>query len=232
MSTLPPENRLLTALPPDEFARLTARMTDVTFGLKDVAYRAGGPVEYVYFPRSGMMSAVVVMEDGATAEVAGIGREGMLGASVCLGADRSAEQVFCQIPPCACRRLPAAEFAAEVARGGPLRAVVYKYLRGVLTASARQTACNCLHSVDERCARWLLQCRDRVGADEFPLTHEFLAVMLGVRRATVTVTAGSLQSAGLITYRHGQVKVLDGDGLEDAACECYAAIRDAFAPAA
>ncbi len=229
MSTLLPENRLLAALPPPEFARLTARMTDVTFDLKGLAYRAGGPVEYVYFPRSGMMSSVVVMADGGCAEVGAIGREGMLGASVALGADRSAEQVFCQMAPCACRKMPAATFAAEVKRGGPLRDVVFGYLRAALVASARQTACNCLHSVDERCARWLLQCRDRAGADEFALTHEFLAVMLGVRRATVTVTAGSLASAGRITYRHGKVKVLDRAGLEAAACECYAVLRDAFA---
>src|SRR3954453_12086186 len=97
MSTPQPENRLLSALPHDDFARLTARMTDVTFDLKGVAYRAGGPMEYVYFPRSGMMSAVVTMTDGATAEVAAIGREGMLGASTCLGADRSAEEVFAQM---------------------------------------------------------------------------------------------------------------------------------------
>ncbi len=229
MSTLPPENRLLAALPPADLARLTARTTDVTFAHKDLAYRPGGPIEHVYFPRAGMMSAVVVMLDGSTAEVATIGREGMLGASVALGAGRCAEQVFCQMAPCECRKMPAAEFAAEVKRGGALHDVVYAYLLAALTASSRQTACNCLHSVDERCARWLLMCQDRAGADEFALTHEFLAVMLGVRRATVTVTAGFLASAGLITYRHGKVKVLDRAGLEASACECYAVIRDAFA---
>src|SRR5439155_25946609 len=135
-----------------------------------------------------------------------------------------------QVDPSECRKLPAAEFTAEVARGGPLREVVYRYLRGTLAASSRMTACNALHSIDERCARWLLMCHDRVGADEFPLTHEFLSTMLGVRRATVTVTAGSLQSAGFITYRHGQVKVLDRAGLEEATCECYRAIRTAFEP--
>ncbi len=231
MSTSPPENRLLAALPPADLARLTARMTECAFDQKDTAYRSNGPIEYVYFPRTGMMSAVVVMLDGSTAEVAAVGREGMLGASVALGADRSAEQVFCQLAPCECRKMPAGEFAAEVRRGGPLREVVYEYLLAALTASSRQTACNCLHSVDERCARWLLMCQDRAGADEFALTHEFLAIMLGVRRATVTVTAGSLQSAGLITYRHGKVKVIDRAGLEEATCECYAVIRDAFDPA-
>jgi CRP-like cAMP-binding protein len=229
MSTLQPENRLLSALPPHEFDRLTARMTDVTFGPKDVVYRGGGPIPYVYFPRSGVLSSVVVMASGDSAEVAGIGREGMAGASAAPGAERSAEQVFCQVPPSECRRMSAAAFAAEVAKGGPLRDVVYKYLKGVPVVSARQTACNCLHPVDERCARWLLECHDRVGADEFSLTHEFLAIMLGVRRATVTVTAGGFQTAGLISYKGGRVTVVDRAGLEAVACECYAAIRDAFA---
>jgi CRP-like cAMP-binding protein len=230
MSTPQPENRLLSALSPNEFDRLTARMTDVTFDLKGVAYRAGGPMEFVYFPTSGMMSCVITMTDGATAEVAAIGREGMLGASTFLGADRSAEQVFCQIAPCACRRMPTAEFVAEVKKDGALREVMYRYVRGALVVSARQTACNCLHSSDERMARWLLISHDRAGTDEFTLTHEFLAMMLGVRRATVTVTAGTLQSAGIITYKHGRVTVVDRARLEDSACECYAVIRDAFAP--
>jgi CRP-like cAMP-binding protein len=224
-----PENRFLSSLPPHEFARLTARMTDVTFGHKDVVYLPGGPIDSVYFPRSGVLSSTVVMADGATAEVALIGREGVAGVSAFLGASRSPEHVFCQIAPSDCRKWAAAEFAAEVARGGPLKDAVYGYTRGTLTASARNTACNALHSIDERFARWLLMCHDRVGADEFPLTHEFLSVMLGVRRATVSVTAASLQSAGIIAYRHGRVTVRDRAALEEAACECYPAIRDAFA---
>ena len=152
----------------------------------------------------------------------------MAGVSAFLGATRCAEQVFCQIAPAECRRLPAAEFAAEVARGGPLRDVIYRYTRAAMTASARMTACNALHPADERCARWLLMCRDRMGSDEFTLTHEFLSIMLGVRRATVSTTAGTLQSAGLISYRHGRVKVIDPAGLEDVACECYRVLRGLF----
>jgi CRP-like cAMP-binding protein len=228
MSSPTPENRLLAALPPNDFDRLIARMTDVTLGHKDLLYAAGDPIEHVYFPRSGVVSAVVVMIDGQSAETAAIGREGMLGVSTFLGAVLSSEQVFCQVYPAVCRKMVAAEFVAEVAQGGALRDIVYRYTQGTLIASSRQTACNALHSIDERCARWLLMCHDRAGTDEFPLTHEFLSTMLGVRRATVTVTAGSLQSAGLITYRHGKVKVIDRPGLEDAACECYAAIREAF----
>ncbi len=222
------ENRLLAALPAHDHARLTARMSDVTFEHRAYAYRTGGPLDFVYFPRTGVMSSVLVMLDGATAEVAATGAEGMLGHAAFLGATRSVEEVFCQVPPCVCRRLPAAEFVAEVARGGSLAGVVHGFTRSVLATSAHLIACNALHAVNERCARWLLMCRDRVGADEFPLTQEFLATMLGVRRATVTVAAGTLQAAGLIAYRHGRVKVLDRPGLEAASCECYAAIRGAF----
>jgi CRP-like cAMP-binding protein len=203
-------------------------MTEFTFGHKDLLYPVGGPIEYVYFPHSGIISAVLIMADGQKAETAAIGSEGMIGVVSCLGADNSPEQVFCQVPPAECRRLSVAEFIAEVARGGALRDVVYGYLRATLTASAWQTACNALHSVDERCARWLLRCHDGAGREEFPLTHEFLSTMLGVRRATVSVTAASLQSARIISYRHGKVKILDRAALEDATCECYQAIRKVF----
>jgi len=223
-----PENRLLAALPPADFTRLTARMTDVTLGHKEVLYRAGGPIEYVYFPRSGLLSSVVIMLDGQTAEAAAIGREGMIGVASFLGAVHSPEQVFCQVFPAECRKLPVAEFVAEVGSGGAMRDIVHRYARATLAASAQQTACNALHSIDERCASWLLMCHDGAGADEFPLTHEFLSVMLGVRRATVTVTAASLQSAGIISYRHGRVKVRERAALEDSACECYQVIRRAF----
>lgn len=230
MSSSMPENRLLGALPPAEFARLTARMTDITLGHKDLLYRAGGPIEHVYFPRTGVLSAVVVMLDGQAVEAMVIGKEGMAGASVVLGGDRSTEQVFCQIPPSECRKMRATEFAAEVAKTGPLRDIVFGYIRAAMTVSARQTACNALHTVEERCVRWLLMCHDRAESDEFKLTHDFLATMLGVRRATVTVTAGALQSAGLLTYRHGKVKILDRSELEEATCECYQSIRGVFEP--
>ncbi|MDY3557260.1 Crp/Fnr family transcriptional regulator [Gemmata sp. JC717] len=226
MPTPLPENRLLSTLPPAELGRLLPHMADVTLGPRDVVYEPGGLLEYVYFPRAGVISAVVLMGDGRSAEAAGIGPEGMAGVSSALGADRSRERVFCQVAPCRCRRMPAAAFAAAVRESGTVRDVVYRYVRAVMTVAARQAACNCLHSADERCARWLLQCHDRAGTDEFPLTHEFLAQMLGVRRATVTVTAGTLQAAGLITYKSGLVRICDRAGLEAAACECYAAIRD------
>ncbi len=228
MSIVMPENRLLAALPEADLSRLIAHTTEVTFGHKEVLYRAGGPIDFVYFPRVGAISAIIIMNDGASTEVAAFGSEGIVGVTAALGATVSAEQVFCQVHPATCRKMLTAEFVAEFARGGALRALVYRYLRSTLTVSARQTACNALHSVDERCARWLLQCHDACGTDEFPLTHEFLAVMLGVRRATVTVTAGNLQSAGLISYKYGRITIVDRARLEEAACECYAVVRSAL----
>jgi CRP-like cAMP-binding protein len=222
------ENRLLAALATSDYTRITARMTNVTFGHKEVAYLPGGTIDFVYFPTSGVVSATIVMLDGQLAETAVIGREGLLGLTAFLGASRSPEQVFCQIAPADCRKMPVADFTAEVAKGGRFTEVIHAYTCGVLLASAQCTACNALHSIDERFARWLLMCHDRVGADEFPLTHEFLSIMLGVRRATVSVTAASLQSAGMIAYRHGKVTIRDRSALEEAACECYLAIRDAF----
>jgi hypothetical protein len=165
------------------------------------------------------------MNDGETAEVAVIGREGMTGAATCIGAVASKEEVYCQVHPVECLKWLTSEFTAEVSRNDPFRVIVHAYLREMLSISMQQTACNCLHLVDERCARWLLMCHDRVGTDEFPLTQEFLSTMLGVRRATVTATARSLQGAGLITYKRGRVKIIDRPGLEEAACECYQALR-------
>ncbi len=220
-----PENRLLESLPVADRDRLIAGMTDVKFEHRGTAYRANGPLNYVYFPRSGIMSSVIIMLDGATCEVAAVGMEGMLGLSAVLGATRSAEEVFCQIAPCNCRRMLATEFAAEVHRGGSFREMIYAYTRNAMVSSSRLIACNALHPLNGRCARWLLTCRDRVASDEFGMTQEFLATMLGVRRATVTAAAGALQDDGLISYRHGHIKILDGPGLEKAACECYEAIR-------
>ena len=232
MSTVVPENRMLTSLPAADQARVLARTTEVTFGQKELLYRAGGPIDFVYLPRAGIISAIVVMDDGASTEVATTGREGIVGVAAALGATASAERVFCQVYPATCRRMPTAEFVAEFERGGALRDLVYRYLRATLIVSARQTACNALHSVDERCARWLLQCHDACGSDEFPLTHEFLSAMLGVRRATVTVTAKNLQNAGLISYKYGRITIMDRARLEETSCECYAAIRSALRIAA
>lgn len=191
--------------------------------MRDPVYRQDGPLDHVYFPLAGVFSAVTAMADGAAVEVGTVGREGMLGAAALLGADRSPVQVFCQVPGEALR-LPADRFRAEAAAGPPADAV-RRHLRVEFAFAAQSVACNRLHTVGERCGRWLLTTRDRADADEFPITQDFLALMLGVRRASVTVAAGTLQQAGLIRYARGRVTVLDRAGLEAAACECYHTLR-------
>jgi CRP-like cAMP-binding protein len=223
-----PENRLLATLPPDEYARLTARMTDTAFQLRDVVYRANGPVPYVYFPRSGVLSCVVVLPDGGAAEVGTVGNEGMAGLPAFLGADTSPTEVICQAAPCEMWRMEAAAFRAEAGRDGPFRTLLGRYAQCYLTQVGQTAACNALHGVEERLARWLLMTHDRVGADDLPLTQEFLALMLGVRRASVTVVASALQHAGLIRYQRGRIAVLDRAGLEAASCDCYRMVRAEF----
>lgn len=218
------ENRLLAALPGKEFDRLAARMPVVPFGTRDLMYRAGAAIDSVYFPVDGVFSQVVVMDDGSAVEIGTTGYEGMIGAAVCLGDDRSSAQVFCQVAGRA-RKLPVGEFRSELAAGGPLAGLVRRYTRFEGLMAAQGVACNRLHGVDERCARWLLMTHDRVGADTFVLTQEFLAQMLGVRRASVTVAAGVLQSAGIIRYTRGKITVTDRPRLEAASCECYRAVR-------
>jgi CRP-like cAMP-binding protein len=219
-----PENRLLAALPKRDFDLLTARMDVVSFAVRDVVYRPNGPVDHVYFPLSGLLSMVVTLEDGATSEVGVVGNEGMAGVPAFLGADRSPNQVFCQNAGEA-RRMPAAEFREAVRPAGPFQRIVQRYTLALFHLIGQSTACNHHHPVERRLARWLLMTQDRVGADEFPLTQEFLATMLGVHRPSVTVVARTLQKAGLIRYTRGRITVLDREGLESASCECYRVVR-------
>ncbi len=223
----PDRNRLLAALPGKDLDRLAARMTTVPLAVRDLLYRARGPIDHVYFPLDGVLSQIVVMEDGGAVEVGTVGHEGMVGLSVALGDPQSPVETFCQVPGRAAR-LPADDFRAEADRGGPLAALVLRYSLAVAAMAAQSAACNRLHSVDERCARWLLMTHDRVGSDRFQLTQEFLALMLGVRRASVTVAAGMLQKAGVIDYTRGKITVTDRPRLEAASCECYRAVRAEF----
>ncbi len=223
-----PENRLLAALPVADRDRLVRRMDEVTLARGDTVYRADRPIAYAYFPRAGILSMVVDMKDGGTVEVGTVGPEGMAGLPLLHGAEASPARVYCQVPPCVCRRLPADAFRSEVGGDGPLRRVVNRFAEFTYTLSAQSTACNRLHPVEGRLARWLLMTHDRVGAADLNLTQQIVSEMLGVRRASVTVAAGALQKAGLIRYRHGRVTVVNREGLEAAACECYRVVRAAF----
>lgn len=212
-------------LPTDEYRQLAAQLDPVRLGAREILYAAGQPIADVYFPRSGVCSMLAIMESGASVEVATIGREGMLGLQLFLGAESAPFQTYSQIAGEAFR-MSAADFWTAVGRSETLRAVLLRYAQAQFIQTAQSAACNRLHPVEERCARWLLMTHDRVAADRFALTHEYLSQMLGVRRSSVTVAAGMLQQAGLIAYAYGTITIVDRGGLEMVACECYRLITD------
>jgi CRP-like cAMP-binding protein len=220
-------NRLLRALPEQELARIAPALEPVSVQQRQIVFDVGQPIRHVYFPENAVFSIVGVMSDGSAVETAAVGWEGMVGLPVFLGTDRTPAQAFCQIPGDALR-LDTATLQAEVARGGELHSILNRYTQAHFTQVAQASACNRLHTMRQRCARWLLHTHDRVGRDEFPLTQRFLSQMLGVRRATVTEAARSLQQAGFINYVHGRVTVRDRRGLEDISCECYAIVQREF----
>jgi CRP-like cAMP-binding protein len=185
-------------------------------------------MEHVYFPEDGVISIVGLMEDGSAVETATVGNEGMVGVPVFLGAMQMAGQGFAQVPGSAWR-LPAGALREEVRRGGALSRLLGRYTQALFTLVAQSSACNRKHTVEQRCARWLLMTHDRVAGDNFELTQLFLSQMLGVRRATVTEAAGELQARGLIEYTRGRMAIVDRAGLEAAACPCYGIIRAEFA---
>ena len=221
------ENRLLAALPQDEYERLVANMETVSLKFKQSVYEPNEPIEYVYFVKNGVISLLNVMEDGREVEVATVGNEGMVGLPVFLGADKIPGRAFSQIPGDA-RRMKANVFKDIVSPGSPLHDLLQRYTQALFNQIAQAAACNSLHSVEERMCRWLLMTQDRVEEDEFPLTQEFLSQMLGVRRPTVSMTASILQKAGLIRYSRGDITILDREGLEASSCECYGIIKVDF----
>jgi CRP-like cAMP-binding protein len=221
-----PKNSLLRALPAADFERLLPHLTTIATPHKHVFQKHGEPVEYVYFPNGGVASVTAVLLDGTMVETATVGVEGMLGIEAFLGKHALATgQTMMQVPDTNAERLSVVEFRRELARQGALFDIMGRYAQIAIAQIMQSTACNARHAVDERCPRWLLMTHDRIGRDEFTLSQEFLAMMLGVRRQSVTVVAGTLQAAGLITYKHGVIRVLDRKGLEAAACECYLLLR-------
>jgi CRP-like cAMP-binding protein len=223
-----PRNRILALLPAEELEGLRPALERVRLETRQVVFDVGAPIEHVYFPETAVVSLVSVMPDGSAVETATVGHEGMVGIPVFLGAGSMAGQAFAQVPGDA-YRMSAGDLRAEVGRGGVLPEVLGRYTQALFTHVAQCSACNRLHPVEQRCARWLLTTHDAVGADAFEMTHLFLSQMLGVRRATVTEVAGRLQDAGLIEYSRGRMAVVDRAGLEAAACECYGIVRAEFA---
>ena len=223
----PPGNRLLARLPPEEYRRLLPRLQLVPLALKHVLYAARSSIDYAYFPNRGVVSALTVMEDGRAIEVAMIGDEGMVGLPLLVGAQTTANRVIVQVPGEALR-MSADALRDEAGRDGPLRRVLVLYHIAFFAQVSQAVACNGLHSVHQRCRRWLLMTQDRAHSDVFPMTHEFLAQMLGVRRSTVSEVLEPFQAEGLIRYSRGKITVLKRDGLMAGACECYRRINEEF----
>jgi CRP-like cAMP-binding protein len=221
------ENFILGALPDEEYARLRERLEPVDLDLKQMIYETDQPIRHAYFPTSAVLSMISQVDGAAAVEVATIGREGMAGLPVFLGVGASPNTIFAQIPGLALR-MRAEQLRDVLAGDGALHRQLHRYIQATMVQLSQNVACNRLHSTEERAARWLLMTADRVGAERFPLTQDFLAQMLGVRRATVSITAGLLHNAGLISYKRGVITVDDRAGLEDAACDCYGIVRDEF----
>jgi CRP-like cAMP-binding protein len=221
------DNELLAGLKEAEVRRIRDDFESVSLQPNDVLHEVDVPIEQVWFPRSGVLSLVNVMEDQVVIEVATIGNEGMLGVSILLGADRTASRGLCQVPSDSLR-IETDRFLELADENPGLRRMCLLYTQALMTQIAQSSACNRAHPVEKRAARWLLQTHDRVGQDSFYLTQEFLAQMLGVRRPTVSVAAAMLQERGLIDYVRGHIAILDREGLEAASCECYGIIQREF----
>ena len=217
-------NLILLGLPAGELTAAVTKLEFVELPTHSVLHEAGEPVTHAYFINSGLASVLNVMTDGKSVEVGLAGKEGFIGLPLVVGLSTSPTQVIMQVGGSA-YQLAAADFKELLSHSPALEKSLNRYAQSLGMQATHVAACNRLHEVDERLARWLLMSHDRLGGDVVPLTQEFLAHMLGTRRASVTVAAGILQKAGLITYNRGSVKIDDRSGLEDAACECYASIR-------
>ena len=221
------DNYLLAALPATEYTALVAHCQIREFATRQALHDVDIAFEAVYFPLGGLASVTTLMADGAMIEVGTIGREGLVGLTAFFGAATNPLQTFVQVPGYFVR-VPIDAFRAASAPGTELHRLLLRYAQAYYVLAAQSAGCNRLHPNEERCARWILLTQDRVGHDTFPLTHEFLGYMLGVRRPSVTLALQTLHMAGLLTYQRGIITVTDRAGLEAAACECYAIIRRAF----
>ena len=223
----PSKNLILARLPSADLQRLTARMRPVSLDFKQILYKSQAPIEFVYFPLSGAASALTIMQDGSAIEVATIGNEGVVGLSVLFAGKDSPNEMIVQVAGDALR-MDADVLEQEAEKDCPFRRLLLRYNMVFLMQISQSVACNGLHPIQQRCCRWLLITLDRMESNVVPLTHEFLAIMLGVRRASVTDVLHPLHQLGLVSNSRGAITILDREGLEKLSCECYRKLRDEF----
>lgn len=223
----PVGNRLLAALPTEEYARILLHLEPTSFALGEVIYESGGHLDYVYFPTTSIISLLYMMENGSSAEMGMSGNEGVVGIALFMGGDTMPNRAVVQSAGRAVR-MKAKVLQEEFARGGQFQRLLLRYTQALITQMSQTAVCNRLHTVEQQLCRWLLLSRERLESDELIMTQELIANMLGVRREGVTVAAGRLQDEGLISYVRGHIKILDRAGLEATVCECYRVVKDEF----
>jgi len=220
-------NRILNSLTDTEYKRLAVDLEPVALSIGDVLYSANEPITHVYFPNRGTVSVLSVFEDGGTVEVGMVGNEGMFGVSVFLGSITTPLEAVVQLPGEALR-MPADVLKKEFGQCGLLHDVLLRYTQAFIAQIAQAAACNRAHPIHGRLSRWLLMCEDRAHTKQLELTHEFIATMLGTRRAGVTEAASKLQNEGIIKYSRGHITIVDRERLEATSCECYAIVKKEF----
>jgi CRP-like cAMP-binding protein len=216
----PPQNRLLASLSASDYQRLLAYLEPVQLDYRQVLYQANRPIQFLYFFETGVGSLVHTMKNGHASEIGTIGNEGVVGLPVIFGDKQAPNSIYVQVPGSGLR-MKSERIAEVIEQNLTLKTSLLHYAHAFFNQVAQSAACVHYHSLEQRCCRWLLMTYDRMGSNEFLLTQEFLAMMLGVRRAGVTVAAGELQRAGLIRYRRGTITILDIEGLKRRSCECY-----------
>jgi CRP-like cAMP-binding protein len=221
------QNRILSSIPKAEYARLAPHLEYIDMPLGRVLTAPHEEIQHVYFPLHGTISLIVLMRDGAEAEVGVIGREGMLGLSIILGTDTAPLKAMVQVPGNGLR-IKAHVFREELEHCRELYQLLLRYAQAFFIQTAVTAACNGLHPLEGRLPRWLLMCQERAQSNTLQLTQEFISIMLGTRRATVTMAAGKLQKVGVIEYSRGKIRILDQKKLEAASCECYEIMKEEY----
>ena len=223
----PNRNHLLAALPAAEFERLAPHLELVAMRLGETIYEPGGRLQHVYFPTTAIVSLLYIMESGASAEMAGVGNEGVLGISLFMGGDTTPSSAVVQTAG-HCYRLEARLLKEEFNRAALVQKLLLRYTQALVTQMTQTAACNRHHSIEQQLCRWLLLTMDRLPLSELIMTQELVAGAFGVRRESISEAAGKLKRAGLIRYRRGHISVFERSGLEAGACECYAVVKKEF----